>query len=203
LGLGGAVEAEVVDGVESFFLAVDARCTVELCPLADESLLSELARRGYAPTSFRNVYWATPGRGASLPSGVRVAAPDDFDAWNEVLLAGFGYHDEADRLRVEQWNRMLFSRPEVVLLLHEADGAAVGVATMVLHGAEASMGGTTTLPEHRGRGVQSSLLAARLALAGDAGCTLAVTTADPGGASARNIERAGFRLAYTNLRLVR
>jgi hypothetical protein len=48
--------------------------------------------------------------------------------------------------------------------------------------------------------VQAALLAARLHLARDAGCSLAAVTADPGGTSARNCERTGFELAYTNVR---
>ena len=201
LGLTGAVGPDAVDRVEAFFDTAGVRCQFEVCPLADSGLLHELARRGYAATSFRNIYSKALDAPRPLPPGVRVAQPGDFDAWNQVLLDGFGYARPEARARVEIWNHMLFSRPEVALLLHEIDGRPVGVATMVLSDREASLGGTTTLPSHRRQGVQTALLAARLRLAAGSGCTLAVTTADAGSASARNIERSGFRLSYTNLRL--
>jgi GNAT superfamily N-acetyltransferase len=61
----------------------------------------------------------------------------------------------------------------------------------------------STLPAFRRRGVQRACLAARLDLARAAGCDLAVTSATPGGESARNIERAGFQCVYTSVGLVR
>jgi GNAT superfamily N-acetyltransferase len=96
---------------------------------------------------------------------------------------------------------MLFGLPSATPFLARWDGRPVGAANVVLHGRTASFGGTTTLPAHRRRGVQTALLAARLSFARGADCSLAVVTADPGGSSARNVERAGFRLAYTNVRL--
>ena len=47
------------------------------------------------------------------------------------------------------------------------------------------------------RGVQMALLQARLNTAREAGCDIAITLTTPGSASQRNVERAGFSLAYT------
>jgi GNAT superfamily N-acetyltransferase len=58
------------------------------------------------------------------------------------------------------------------------------------------------LTAFRRRGVQSALLAARLAWAVEQGCDLAVSFARPGSISHRNIERNGFRVAYTRTKLV-
>jgi GNAT superfamily N-acetyltransferase len=63
--------------------------------------------------------------------------------------------------------------------------------------------GASTLPEFRNRGLQSALLQARLNLACEAGCDLAVIVTRPGSVSQRNAERAGFRLAYTKAILMR
>jgi hypothetical protein len=51
--------------------------------------------------------------------------------------------------------------------------------------------------------VQMALLQARLAAARKAGCDLAVSMTGPGSDSQRNIERAGFRLAYTKASMVK
>jgi hypothetical protein len=48
-----------------------------------------------------------------------------------------------------------------------------------------------------------ALLQARLAAARRAGCDLAVVGTSPGSDSQRNIERAGFTLAYTKVIMVR
>jgi len=51
--------------------------------------------------------------------------------------------------------------------------------------------------------VQSALLAARLEIAGQAGCDVAVVTTQPGSKSQENVQRQGFELLYTRAVLVR
>jgi GNAT superfamily N-acetyltransferase len=59
------------------------------------------------------------------------------------------------------------------------------------------------LPEFRQRGVQSALIARRLHEAAKAGCEYAVVSTNPGSGSQRNMERRGFRVAYTKLVMMR
>jgi GNAT superfamily N-acetyltransferase len=59
------------------------------------------------------------------------------------------------------------------------------------------LGGASTIPELRRRGLQSALLRERLRYAFDHGCDLAVIAAEAGSNSQRNAERKGFRIAYT------
>ena len=59
--------------------------------------------------------------------------------------------------------------------------------------------GAGTLPEYRGRGIQQAFMRERLRIAQQAGCDLAVTLTMPGTTSQRNVERAGFRAAYTKV----
>ena len=63
------------------------------------------------------------------------------------------------------------------------------------------LGGAATLPEFRGRGAQTAMLAARIRRAAELGCEVVVTetgeqVADRPSRSYRNIERAGFELRY-------
>jgi GNAT superfamily N-acetyltransferase len=67
----------------------------------------------------------------------------------------------------------------------------------------AALFGASTLPDFRDRGLQSALLHARLQLASEAGCDLAVVVTQPGSVSQRNAERAGFRVAYSKALLMR
>ena len=214
---GTGLARDAVAGSEHFAVLEDFAAEhgvvpeLELCPLADRSWWRLAGERGYRLQGFRNVYVRTTSdpRPVAAPVGpaadIAVAAVDGvaFDAWSAVLLDGFGYDDGPARRRVARWNRMLSACPQATLLLATLDGEPVGASNLLVHGTVASLGGTTTLPEHRRRGVQRALLTARLAVARAAGCTLAVVTADAGSTSARNIERHGFRLAYTNTRLRR
>ena len=59
--------------------------------------------------------------------------------------------------------------------------------------------GDATLPAFRRQGVQCALIEARLAMAAQAGCDLAIVTADPGSSSGRNAERMGFQLVCTHV----
>ena len=56
----------------------------------------------------------------------------------------------------------------------------------------ATLGGMSTIPAERGRGVQAALILHRLGLAKQAGCTIATSTTVVGGASERNVQRFGF-----------
>ena len=55
----------------------------------------------------------------------------------------------------------------------------------------------------RRRGVQSTLLHARLVAAADAGCDLAIVPTEPASTSQANVQRAGFALLYVRAILVR
>ena len=71
---------------------------------------------------------------------------------------------------------------------------------MSLHQGVASFGGAGTLPEFRNRGVQRALLLARIALAAESGCDLAMVCTEPGSDSQRNAAHHGFRVAYTRIK---
>jgi GNAT superfamily N-acetyltransferase len=193
--------------LEDFAAAHDLAPEAELCPLADASWWRLAGQRGYRLQGFRNVYVRATldPRPVAPAADIAVVTVDEatFGTWSTVLLDGFGYDDGSSRRGVARRNRMLLGCPQASLLLASLDGEPVGASNLLVHGTVAALGGTTTLMQHRRRGVQRALLTARLAVARDAGCTLAVVTADPGATSARNIERHGFRLAYTNARLRR
>jgi GNAT superfamily N-acetyltransferase len=67
----------------------------------------------------------------------------------------------------------------------------------------AQLTGAATAPAHRRHGVQSALLAARLADAAGAGCEVAVIVTQPGSKSQQNAQRQGFDLLYTRAVLAR
>lgn len=226
LGLDGPVSGADLDRVVAFLAAPRrgaGRAEIELCPLAADAVADALGRRPHQVAGFRNVY-ATPVPAAApaeaptdapteappadRPDGLTIeaAAGERLAEWSRVLLDGFGYPAGDRRDRVARWNGMMATVPEATLLLASLHGEPVGASSVLVHDLPggvrvASLGGTTTLAAHRRRGVQLALLRHRLTLAAAAGCDLAVVTADPGSSSGRNARRAGFALAYTNVRV--
>jgi GNAT superfamily N-acetyltransferase len=203
MGLQGPVSREDVERVEAFFAEHGVPSEIEVASMVDRSLLRLLSQRGYGLIRFRNIYVQAlhthDTRGAAPASSPLAVEIHEVDAsttpdWSRTLLDGFGYTHDADRDRVEIWNRMLRSRPEATAFMAVIDGEPVGSASVMLLDATAVLGGAATLPAFRRQGVQRALIEARLALAARAGCELAVVTADPGSSSGRNAERTGFQL---------
>ena len=82
-------------------------------------------------------------------------------------------------------------------------GEPTGGGAPAIHDGVAICFSTSIHPIFRRMGAQTALLHARLHAARWAGCDLALVQTTPGGASQRNVEKAGFRLAYTRATLVR
>ncbi len=125
---------------------------------------------------------------------VRRLTVDDVPAWARIIREAFGMTepDLSPMLRgaVEDPVAHVFGAFDGDLL--------VGAAALHVVDGVGSLNTGGTLPSHRGRGVQSALIAARAAAARAAGCRL--LTAETGGAetdpSYRNLGRAGFVRAY-------
>lgn len=126
-------------------------------------------------------------RPLDAPPGAVSGVTDADDAFLDVLLAGYQVTGPAaGYIRAEH------AMPAVHRYYAVEGGTPIAAAAMTIHDDVAILGGAGTLPDHRGRGAQTRLLAHRLRLAAEAGCTLAVATARPGSVSAANLARAGF-----------
>jgi GNAT superfamily N-acetyltransferase len=82
-------------------------------------------------------------------------------------------------------------------------GAPAGGASLLIHERLAMLGGSATLPGYRLLGVQTALIAARLAEARERGAELAVVTTAPGSRSEANMIKRGFSVTYARAILVR
>ena len=84
-----------------------------------------------------------------------------------------------------------------VLATDTVSGDPIACATLSIRDDVATLGGMSTVPSARRRGVQSALIRHRLALAASSGCAIATTTVAPGGDSERNLLRHGFDHWFT------
>jgi len=205
LGLHGPVTDTDLQHVEQFYLSRQATPRIDLCPLADASLLALLRERGYLLEHFFNVM-ARPlsNEDAAAPTEIHVtqAAPEEAELWIRTTAQGFTGQDNPPQADLDILVPNFYSQDATCFFAWVGDQPAGGGA-MFIHENVAELGGASTRPAFRKRGVQTALLRARLAAARKAGCDLAVSMTEPGSNSQRNMERAGFRLAFTKASMVK
>jgi GNAT superfamily N-acetyltransferase len=207
VGLNGTVAGTELDRLEEFFWSRGARAELEVCPLVELSLYDHFATRGYVLIEVSNVFvrelaaedsFDEPAPGVTI----REAEPGEAKLWTQTVAQGFAEHFPVTPEILDVMEGF-FQRKGAVSLLAFVDGKVAGGAVVSAHEGVGGLFGASTLTEFRRRGVQSSLLAARLAWAKKRGCDIAVSIAQPGSASQRNIERHGFRVMYTRTKLAR
>jgi GNAT superfamily N-acetyltransferase len=203
LGFDGPVGEDDLERIEEFYRSHCAAPQIDLCPLADESLLALLRQRGYTVEGFMNVLWRPlpllPGELQPVP-GIEITRPgsEEADLWLRTVAEGFE-GGEAPEMRSILAPNFYGDGSEVFLAW--IDGQPAGGGAFVSHEGVAELCSASTRPAFRHRGVQFALLRARLREAARVGNDVAMTLTAPGSPSQRNIERAGFRLAYTRVLL--
>jgi GNAT superfamily N-acetyltransferase len=216
IGLGRAQEVTTadLDATEAFLAERGAVTRVNLSPFAHPSLAAELGRRGYRVEEFENAMVRTltavddSGVDGSAGPGtlrVRPLLPEDVDEWAAVVARGFASlpQTESPTQADVALARLTPNIANVTSFAAHVEGRIVAGGSLSLHDGTATMFGDATLPEWRGRGAQTALLRARLQMGLRAGCDLATAGASPGSTSQLNMERLGFRVAYTQAMMVR
>ncbi|MDP2856896.1 MAG: hypothetical protein Q8P50_02850 [Bacillota bacterium] len=210
LGLCGPVAAEVLEQAEDFFQVAGDVPQVDLCPLAHPSLVDFLGNRGYRVRWCLNVHFQEVGRHVVRDAGqgecgsIRVVSGEacDIDVWARTVSDGF---EGVDRPALVHPSIAFVTgqKPGVVRFLAYAGSEPAGAAALDMRDGLAIFYSTSTRMRFRGKGVHAALLRARLSAAVEAGCDLAMVLTGPGAPSQRNVERAGFRTAYTVMRMIR
>lgn len=204
MGLDGPVSAEEFDRLEEFYRSRGEPVRVETSPLADASFLEQFGQRGYRVTEFSNVMARQVSPDESCPEppeGVTIEkiGKDQIDVWTETVAQGFAETYPVSQELLEVMKLFAFG-PKTECYLARVDGKIAGGGTLALHDGVAGLFGASTLPVARKRGVQTALLQRRLARASQAGSDLAVSIAQPGSTSQRNIVQQGFRVLYTRVK---
>jgi GNAT superfamily N-acetyltransferase len=213
LGFSGVPDAAALDEIEQAFAACGAPVQVELAHLADPAIGVLLTGRGYRLVSFENVLGlaldSEPERVTAPGIEVRPSGDDELEQWIEVQVEGVAHpdtqgvpwHEEFPREVIERAERD-FAAAGVKRYAALRDGVMAGGASFRLADGVAQLTGAATAPAHRRHGIQTALLAARLAAAA-ADCDVAVVTTQPASKSQQNVQRRGFDLLYTRAVLVK
>ena len=197
MGLDGPVSAEEFDRLEEFYRSRNEPVRVETCPLADPTFIEQFGQRGYRVTEFSNVMarQVSPDEACpEPPEGVTIEkiGKDRIDVWTMTVSQGFADKFPVSQELLEVMKLFAFG-PKTECYLASVDGKIAGGGTLALHDGVAGLFGASTLPVARKRGVQTALLQRRLARASQAGSDLAVSIAQPGSVSQRNILQQGER----------
>jgi GNAT superfamily N-acetyltransferase len=215
LGFAGPIDPGEIDAVEAAYAERACPVQVELSCLGEPSVGETLTRRGYALVGLENVLGrllTVEGAPASADGiAVSPSPAEELATWIEAVVTGFDSPDAQGVPSHERYSREttemvvgdMASLGGLVRYLARRDGAVAGGASLRLAEGVAQLCGAATLPEHRRRGVQTALVAARLQAAARAGCDIAVVTTQPGSKSQQNAQRRGFELLYTRAVLVR
>jgi hypothetical protein len=202
IGLNGPVTEAEINRLEQFFRSRGARVSVDLCPLADASLVQALAGRGYGASEFNNVLVKRlAGSEVTMTPFVRRAMPDEGDLWSHTVGRGFF---EQGELTTEEMDvgRAVFSMPDSLCYLAVAQsGEPMGGGAAAVRGGLMTMFADSTIPTYRRGGLHAQLIAARLNEGLAQGCDLATASTLPGSTSQRNYERMGFQVVYTKVTL--
>ena len=198
-----------LDHIEEFYRSHGAPAQVDVCPLHDAPLLSELTKRGYRITELNNVLWRRLQPAEHLPPtplGVQIrrGRVDEAESLADIVTRSFYPKGDAPA-GLHEILAPLYQIQGAVSLVATVDGkpvAAGGGMVLPQYGVMALFG-AGTLEEFRGRGIQTALVAERLRLASAAGCEFTVVVTQGGTASQRNCERMGFRVAYSKATAVK
>jgi GNAT superfamily N-acetyltransferase len=201
LGLGEDAPAgeDALDEVGAFFHERGVRHCVTVTPHArPHELRAWLGGRGYE----RGYAWAKFLRAPGDPPParteleVRLAGPAEAEDFARVFVGGYGLPAE-----LASWFEPLPARPGWSCYVAYADGEPAATGALLVTGRVGWLGAAATLPEHRRKGGQGAILAARLRRAAELGCEVVATETGaleegrPAN-SYRNILRSGFELAY-------
>lgn len=188
-------DADHVEAIAELYRRHGVRAWVELAPSNGfGKLAGALAEVGATQIGFHTVLHGAAS--ASAVAGVEIESSPDPELFACVLLRGHGVPSGArarDRGSVARWAEIDTWR----LYLARVDGVPAGAALLSLDGDLGYLANASTLPESRGRGVQTALIARRIADAAAAGCASVCSGAAFGSQSQRNLQRAGLQVAYT------
>jgi hypothetical protein len=205
LGMNGGITPADLDRLEAFYHSRGSAAIIDLCTLADASLLGMIQERGYVIREISHVLARRLDRAENFPAlppgiDVEAAAKDEFPSWMRIVVQGFAGQDDLPEEQLEMptsanaWPEAFFGWWKT---------SRVAAAAMDVHEGLATMFGDATLVHARGHGLQLALIRRRLHRAAALGCDLATASVLPGSVSHRNYERGGFQLVYARVMVSR
>ena len=191
-----AQDAPRLEEYEALAAGHDLTPLIDLLPLrANEPVLETLQARGYGMYRWHAMLWgdATELAPAETPN-VEPVTEANLAEFIETFMRGYGIPPaelDAERPTVNA----RFAAGDWRLYLARIAGQPAAAGALAYVGGHARLANGCTLPEFRGRGLQTQLLHARLRQAAADGHRLVVSDAQMDSSSMRNMLRVGMRMA--------
>lgn len=191
-----------LDEISEFYQGRTQTWEATVTPFAGADAANALFRAGASFEQFENFNFRFLDGDLPVPNpdiDIReVSDEPGRELWSNVVGQGF-YGDNRNEITdlLDRVSSRITNTKRY--LAYVDDKPAAGAALLVCEDA-VFLGGASTIEEFRGRGLHTALIAHRLQNA-PKDCDLAVMQAMPGSQSQANVERFGFRLAYTQISL--
>jgi ribosomal protein S18 acetylase RimI-like enzyme len=197
-----------LDRLEAFYRAKNAPAQLDICPLHDLSLLEMVKARGYGIAELNNVLYrpleAVEAVNSPVGVEIRPGQPEEAERFAKIVSRSFfekGDEPEGFGDLMTPLFRFKSARTFVACLNGTPVAAAAGL--LIPQHRVFALFGAGTLPEFRGRGIQTALLRTRMKAAADAGCEFVVVVTRGGTTSERNCVRLGFHIAYSKATVIK
>ncbi len=208
VGLDRPITAVDIDQVEQFYRAHQAPSQVDLCPLHEAEVLGMFKERGYAIAELNNVLYRkldAEEKFPAAPPGCEIRRSSSKKPRSPEAIVESAFVPDGAPEAFRGLIAPLYQMEGALAFVASFEGKLVACGTGLVipeHGVFA-LCGAGTLPEFRGRGLQTALLRVRMAAAVGAGCEYAVVVTQGGTTSQRNAERLGFRVAYSKVTVIK
>jgi GNAT superfamily N-acetyltransferase len=189
--------------IEERSAAVGVPPAIEITPATHPAVVAAARERGYALDQVESAMVRSldlsdvppPDPGFEVVPANRGLLP----VWQETAACGWGHSGAAARAASDVIARVaaLVDAERFSLVREAVSGRPVGCASLTVRDGIATLGGMSTLPGDRGRGVQTTLIRHRLRVAAAYGCDLATSVAVPDSPSERNLVRQGFERVFS------
>jgi len=207
-GLERPFTADELDRIEQFYRSHKAPSQVDLCPMHEPAVFELFKERGYGIAELNNVLYRKLDPEETFPPApagceIRRSLPEEADRAGTIVETAF-FPDgapEAFQGLVAPFYQM--ERALAFVAAINGKLVACGTGLVIPEHRVFALCGAGTLAEFRGRGLQTALLRARMAAAVAAGCEYAAVVTQGGTTSQRNVERLGFRVAYSKVTVIK
>jgi len=195
-------QLERLDEILAWFDEAGRAPHFELLPYeGNRAVFDALAARGFAPRYTISVLFTDASERRVDPRAdvsIRRSPDEEIDRWIGVYIDAHGW--ECTPEERPTWITELRAQylPSAIsrYVAERRDEILAVAASYHARGDHAHLTNCATLPSHRGYGLHRALISERLADAQASGATITAADTTPQSGSQRNLERAGFRLAY-------
>ena len=202
IGMRGVVPASEMEKLEQFFWQRGSACLIDLCPLADASVLTFVQQHEYRILEFNNVLarLISPDENFQPNQQVSLVSPAELAKWARMIAEAFS---ESFPVTQEMADLIAATCRGARCWVVDDWGHPAGGAAMAIQEEVALFFGDAVTLRSRCKGLHAQLISTRLGEAQRLGARLAMVSVLPGSASHRNFERLGFQLIYMRVNLAR